>query len=984
MTKKWKKKVTKSKAIISTPLFPGVYPAYAEYAGENYYSSSEWSPEEYPDWSQLEIRYKTEWQGTDVTVEVLNTCLIRVRLIDYNGDPLCDTDVNYLWQDGGTKTFTKTDSEGYLSLEYTPERVETRSITFRYKGTKKLAPSWKTIYITSTKLTPTLTFNNVSVYPGELFILSAQILNKTVPLQDKDLDFTIKFDEEETVTVTSNNSGYANSDNSYIILKSGSYPVTVTYTPSKNKYTNGVSDYDNFNSASVTGTVTIKNQIKCKLSIDAPDVEYGTLNTITLTLTEKSGTPIQGAIPYLTIGGVEQTVPETDSNGVTTIKYQCNTAGSISVIGSYSNPKYADVKTSTKMNVTRIPVTITASATTPKYGAACTVTAKLTETATGTPLSNMTLYLRDGDGKTYKQSKTDTNGQVTLTYTPSHVGSTDYYIFFNQTPKYQSNTTPVTITVGKLDTNITGETEYTLYVGTSTNITVKLEDENNNELDGQKITVNNGTKNTTYTTTSNGVITWTHKANTAGTTTYNITFNGTSIYNSQTYTINVISEKRPTSLEFYQKISGEGWRQDSATKITANAFLEIGMLAQLTDLSQATTNGEDLPLENIPIKIQWKNTTSGKTASKTVTLNTDQNGLVSQLVQGELNDTHTLQFIFEGNDYYLPSNTTEMQINFQRTQSVMYRNNISVFKKDTALALDVKAVYLDGNGYEKGISGALLKYTHPIYANTDYNEIPMSGDQVWATATTNSYGVASATHTWSSNDDTYKGNVQMGVTTKYPFNEIEGGSFFASSIWYTIPQSTPFTENSFAADGNGVVSSCHYRPDYTFAKQFNNGVISNISPTAEDTNLVIPYGVIVCTRMFKITGSSTCTVKFRLRSSNTKEYGVILGLSTSIGRWNSSSDTPLRVEYVKSEGVLKVNGSSKNVELDLNKDYTMTVVMKNNKITKCSIAGADYNLNINVASYFNTPVGLKLFAFCSHGVDDDTCVIVKEFTLNPS
>lgn len=976
MTKQWKKKVKNSKSIFNTPLFPGLYPALAEYEGEDYYGSSDWSPEEYPDFSQLEIRYKTEWEGEDVTVDVFNPLIIQAKLLDYNKQPLSNVDVSYIW---GIKVSTKTDNNGYVTLEYTPQRVETQSIIFKYSGTKKLAPSWKTINVKSNKLTPTLIGTNISVYPGESFKLSCGIFNKTLPLKDKELSFNLNF-EDAICKATSNAQGYAISSEDYMILTSGNYNVDVLYTPSKTTI-NGVSDNDLFNSTSTSFNINIKNQIKCKLKINASNADYGTNNTISVTLTETNGTPIPHEVITLEIDGQNITVPATDTNGVTSTNYLCNKAGSIDIYASFSTPKYALVQTSTKMEVSRLPVNIHTSSTSPKYGQICTVTATLTEQETGNPISNQTLYLRDAEGKTYKQSKTDANGQCTMTYTPTHVGSLDYYIYFNQTNKYQTKTTPVTINVQKLNTKLTGQTQYTLYVGTSINITCKLTDENNNELDSQKISIQYDNNTTNKTTTNNGTISWTHKASTSGTSTYTLTFSGTSYYSPTTLNITIISEKRPTSLEFYQKVPGEGWDKRSDTTIVANAFLEIGMLAQLTDLSQSNTNGQDLPIENIPIKIEWKNTTSGKTSSKTVTLNTDANGLVSQLVQGDLADTHNLRFIFEGNEYYLPSSTANMELAFQRTKAWMYRNNVSVFKKDVDIPLDVKVIYLNIEGKEIGIPDVFLKFAHGEYASVDYNQIPTSGSHIWGTATTNNYGVASTTHKWLSSDNEYLWSESMGITTKYPFNDINTGEhrhFFNTSIWYTLTKNS-----SFIGSGNNL-GYYHYKPDYTYAKQFNDNVISNLSPSVVDDNLLVPYGVIVCSRMIQLTGNSTCKTIFRIQSKNTSEYGVIFGLSTSIGRWNYSSDTPLKIEYLESEGVLKINGSAKNVELELNKDYTLTVTMKNNKITKCEIAGTTYNLNINVASYFSTPVGLKMFAFCSHGTDNDTGIIVKEFSSNIS
>lgn len=964
----WTSQVNNSKTIHRTPLVPAIYPAKATYTGGDYYGPATWSPEKYPDWSKIEIRFATYWVVEAIVVEAFNTVIIPATLYNHEGVPLTNTTVYYQFDNNKTRTAATTNSEGSVFVSFTADVVEDKSITFSYDGIPRYAPSKYTAPITILKLTPNIVVDDYSFYVGEVFNIEAYLRNNNLPLEGKVLSMIIDMDEDSRRTATTNNNGKMTFTENQI-NSTGVYPTTISYTPSTEKV-DGIRDSDNYQPTSITFPIEIKAQVTPNITITAPTYTAGETKNITITIKNPDNTAIGGATPIVYIDSVRVTFPPTNSSGQSTTAYTPTKGGDKNITATFGNTKYKETTATSKITVNRINTTLTA--TTPpltKYGNNTTTTVTLKD-ASNNPLANNKITLLDQYQTTRVTGTTNSSGQCTLSWKPPNIGDNHYTIQSTQTDTHKQATTTINAVIDKIDTNITAS-NVTVFQDETATLIITLTDENDIPLANKTITVNeSGTTLTTLRTPTDGTITYNHTSTTPTTHTLTLNFAGDTNYKTKSKNVTVTYNRRTTRLTLYNKAPDEGanWRwvnkNDPTRGIVGNAFLEIGVLAQLVDTTTPTDDNNYKQLKNKPITIQETN--NGQTTTTTAT--TDENGLVAYITTGQLNDLHKIQFIFDGDNTYTTSQTANMDCKFQRTPAIFYRHNNSIFEPYATLALNVRCIYINSSGDEVPVTGVPLKFTNnpAKYGVSDIDDVPSEG--VWATATTNSSGVAVASYKWTSNLNA------VAVFTAYKFAEDNTHLHFNTNLMYTLSRDEAITISG------ANIAQYHYKADYTYAKRDKNGVVSYTSLKGDNENkwVGVPYGVICVPKMFMLTANCVVTVKYRIISKDTG-YAFMIGIAPSIGKWSQS---PAYFKYDNSDKSSYVNNRNIGVNHVTNTTYTFKMVIDGAEVKSITVGGVKTSFNIDIYDMFSGASSPKLFLFTTGGANEDTLLVIESVTLD--
>lgn len=144
------------------------------------------------------------------------------------------------------------------------------------------------------------------------------------------------------------------------------------------------------------------------------------------------------------------------------------------------------------INIITTTLTVTPNTTSIHYGGILTLTGTLA-TSTGTAMSGYGVALIE-NGEILSTSTTDSTGTYTLTYTISSMTSPDLLVKFMGKANYKASSVTVpSLTIGKADTVITlTANPTTVSSGGSTTLTVTLKDEWGNNLNGETVSILNG------------------------------------------------------------------------------------------------------------------------------------------------------------------------------------------------------------------------------------------------------------------------------------------------------------------------------------------------------------------------------------------------------------------------------------------------------------------------------------------------------------
>lgn len=222
-------------------------------------------------------------------------------------------------------------------------------------------------------------------------------------------------------------------------------------TPFKNTVYNSVND------TNITNNIfgNIRNTlITINTSNSTPIITNNI--TITATLTDEHGTKLANQKITLTIGNKTYNLT-TNSNGEITQKYTTDNIGKQNITAKYSGTnQYNATSTTTSITVqdkVSTKITLTASNSTPIVNHTITITATLTD-KDNKKLSNQNVTLNIA-GKTYNL-KTNANGVVTQSYTPTKVESQTITATYKGNNQYNTSTSSIKVTVkNKINTKTT-------------------------------------------------------------------------------------------------------------------------------------------------------------------------------------------------------------------------------------------------------------------------------------------------------------------------------------------------------------------------------------------------------------------------------------------------------------------------------------------------------------------------------------------------
>ena len=223
-----------------------------------------------------------------------------------------------------------------------------------------------------------------------------------------------------------------------------------------------------------------------------------------------------------------------------TYQYRWHYTGSIAYLAKYSLPVTVTVKRPTTAT------TLSASTTTPAVGKSVTFTATLKSGTTPLSGKSVTIYhYLNGAKYTDITTKTNANGQITLTQTFGSKGVRTYYAKFAGDSTYPASTSRVvTINVGKTTTTLTAS-DTTPAVKQQVTFTATLKS-GTTPLASQSVTIYhyvNGVRYTDVTKTTNaaGQITFAQTFSSKGVRTYYATYAGVTRYMGSTSSVLTIT-----------------------------------------------------------------------------------------------------------------------------------------------------------------------------------------------------------------------------------------------------------------------------------------------------------------------------------------------------------------------------------------------------------------------------------------------------------
>ena len=454
------------------------------------------------------------------------------------------------------KAYNKTtNSNGIATVDYTLASNMTK-VTAKYGGYYSYNESNDTKNILAKKINTKLALTVSNAIP---------VNNTAITVTATLTDINNKKLANQNVTLNINGKTFTNKTNANGVITQKYTPNTTLGTQTITATYNGS---DKYNSSTNTTKITVK-KINTKLSVKASNTTpvNSTPINITVTLTDVDGNKLSGQNVTITVGGKTFNV-KTNASGVATQSYTPTKVETQTITATYKgDSKYVNTTASTSITVkkTDTKLAVKVSNTTPVNSTAITITATLTD-ASGNKLANQNITINVG-GKTFT-NKTNTNGVVTQSYTPTKVETQTITATFKGDSKYNNSTATTNITVTKINTKLAVKASNTSPVlNASINITATLTDASGNKLSGQNVTLTIGGKTYTVKTNSNGVAIQSYTPTKVETQKITATYNGDSKYTGSTATSNITVRKIDTKLTL--KVSNSTPVNNTQISITA-------------------------------------------------------------------------------------------------------------------------------------------------------------------------------------------------------------------------------------------------------------------------------------------------------------------------------------------------------------------------------------------------------------------------------
>ncbi|RAP43712.1 MAG: hypothetical protein BZ136_09430 [Methanosphaera sp. rholeuAM74] len=335
--------------------------------------------------------------------------------------------------------------------------------------------------------------------------------------------------------LTTNTNGIATLD--YTLAKVGTQAITAVY--------NGSTEYGPSNT---TLNFTVNKKDTTITINDIPDTQYSDRVTITGGFTRSTGEAIKNATIVLTINGANYHYnTKTDVNGNYALNLTTNKLGTNNVTATFNgNSVYNSASTTKTFTVNKIDTVILLDDISDvEYSDTVAITGAF-KRITGESIANVNIVLTV-NGVMYK-TKTDSNGNYTLNYTATKVGTNNVTASFNAISVYNRCNISKTFTVIKKDTSITLDSIPVADYSDKLTITGGFTRSTGEAIKNATIVLMiNGAKYNTK-TDANGNYALNYTATKVGTNNVTASFNGNSVYNSvntsKTFTVN----KKDTSI----------------------------------------------------------------------------------------------------------------------------------------------------------------------------------------------------------------------------------------------------------------------------------------------------------------------------------------------------------------------------------------------------------------------------------------------------
>ncbi|AWX32029.1 hypothetical protein AW729_02480 [Methanosphaera sp. BMS] len=513
----------------------------------------------------------------DADTKVGQNFTITGTLLDKDNQPLSIETVN-ISVNGSTKTAT-TNTMGQFNTTFTLDQMGEYQITVIYPGTDVYNQSTNnTAKVTATKTDTKLTLtvsNDTPVNNTQINITAT--LTDTTGNKLANQNITIKV-SDKTFTVKTNNNGIATQ--TYTPTKVEKQTITTTYK--------GDSQYVN---STATTTITVK-KINTKLTVKVSNTTpvNSTSITITVTLTDADNNKLANQNVTLNVAGKTFNLI-TNSNGIATQTYTPTKVEKQTITATYKgDSKYNNSTATTNITVKKIntKLDLKISNTTPVNNTPINITVTLTD-ADNNKLANQQVTLNI-NGKSVT-AKTNNNGIVTQTYTPTKVETQNITATYKGDSRYNNSTKTIKITVkNKIKTQTTVNSA-TGVIGEKLTIKATVTDTNGGNVnegnlifkvngvtikDNGKLT---GSNNPLKIKIVNGVATATIIPDINMTNAKNITayYVGTTIYNAST--------SSPASINISKR--------NATIEVTTNKkIIKQGQVLRITAKIYDTTNGK--------------------------------------------------------------------------------------------------------------------------------------------------------------------------------------------------------------------------------------------------------------------------------------------------------------------------------------------------------------------------------------------------------
>ncbi len=595
----------------------GTYYVTASYAGTDIYQEAESGDEIWFDVEALSTKLVIEAATDDV--KVTSTVEITGKLTDYYGDDIADATVD-IYANGVKVGEATTDSEGTFTYNYVADTLGEVTITASYEGQENVYVRTDSNELTftveklGTYIVPDLPY--VAVVGDQLDIKATLYDENDNPIPHEYIDVYV----DGKYVYSGYTDDYGRFE--YFIPADEVKDGEITLEFDSSKSVNGIYD-----SSSSTEPYIIE-PIGETLTVDPiSNVAINESVTITGTLLDEYGEGITGTVTITVGDAIYTDVPVLNGNYSYTIEEGLAATGTYTVVVNYAgDDTHASAVDGTTFDVEKIGTEITVRTELATENEETTITGKLVDEF-GRPIENAEVTITV-DGTVIGTPETNENGEYTITFIPEHSGYFTVEATFGETDVYLGSDDTTRLTVNKMETTITIDTDklQNVYPTDSVDVTITLTDDEGNKLPNKEVTIEINGDTHVVTTNENGQATVTIKAEET-TYTINAKFDGDDDYlgseDSYTFTVEklgteIIPDTNFIVTEVGQDLEIKGRLVDANEDGVANQYVDVLMDGEYIFSLYTDENGEfgtSIPTNTIKsgtITYEYKGDESGR------------------------------------------------------------------------------------------------------------------------------------------------------------------------------------------------------------------------------------------------------------------------------------------------------------------------------------------------------------------------------------